>query len=166
MNWLRRPWAEDHERYMRVAVEAARRSAASGGAPIGAIVVDASGAVVAEGHSRVGPEGDPTSHAEMNAIRAATRRLGRVHLHDCTLYTTLEPCSMCLGASTWAGLGAVVFGADGSVTPPEYYDQVGYSAVEHARNARRDGDRRPLVIHGGVLLRETAALLGRERMAA
>ena len=96
----------------------------------------------------------------MNAIRAATTLLGRVHLHDCTLYTTLEPCSMCLGACTWAGLGEVVFGADGTVAPPEYYDQVRYSAIEHAVNARRDGDRRPLVVRGPVLLAETAALLG------
>ena len=166
MNWLRRPPVEDHERYMQAAVDAARRSAASGGAAIGAIVVDCGGRVVAEGHSLVGRHRDPTSHAEMNAIRAATRRLGRVHLHHCTLYTTLEPCSMCLGACTWAGLGAVVFGADGSVTPPEYYDQVHYSAIEHARHARRDGDRRPLVIQGGVLFAETAALLGEVRAAA
>lgn len=66
---------------------------------------------------------------------------------------------MCLGACTWAGLGEVVFGADGSVTPPEYYDQINYSAIEHAINARRDGDRRPLVIQGRVLLAETAPLL-------
>ena len=144
---------------MRLAVQAARRAAASGGAAIGAIVVDGPGEVIAEGHSLVGPDGDPTSHAEMNAIRAATTALGRVHLPDCTLYTTLEPCSMCLGACTWAGLGEVVFGADGSVAPPEYYDQVGYRAVEHAVNARRDGDRCPLVIRGRVLLGETARLL-------
>ena len=150
----------EHERHMRVAVEAARRAAANGGAAIGAIVVDGAGAVVAEGHSLVAPDCDPTSHAEMNAIRAAAKALRRFHLPDCTLYTTLEPCSMCLGACTWAGLGEVVFGADGSVTPLEYYDQVDYRAIEHAVNARRDGDRRPLVIRGQVLLAETAPLLG------
>jgi tRNA(Arg) A34 adenosine deaminase TadA len=144
---------------MRIAVEAARRAAANGGAAIGAIVVDGAGVVVAEGHSLVAPNCDPTSHAEMNAIRAAVKALGRLHLPDCTLYATLEPCSMCLGASTWAGLGEVVFGADGSVTPPEHYDQINYSAIEHATNARRDGDRRPLVIQGRVLLAETAPLL-------
>jgi hypothetical protein len=58
-----------------------------------------------------------------------------------------------------------MFGAGGSIAPPEYYDQVGYSAIEHARNARRDGDRRPLVIRGGVLLAETAVLLD-DRAAA
>ncbi len=66
---------------------------------------------------------------------------------------------MCLGASTWAGLGEVVFGADGSVTSVQYYDQVDYSALRASRNARRDGDREPLLIQGGILFRETAQLL-------
>jgi tRNA(Arg) A34 adenosine deaminase TadA len=144
---------------MRLAIAAARRAAQSGGAAIGAVILDRHGRVVAEGHSTVASDRDPTSHAEINAIRMAARRLGRFHLPDCTLYSTLEPCSMCLGACTWAGLGQVVFGADGSVTPIEYYDQVGYSALRAGRCARRDGDRRPLTIHGRVLFKETAQLL-------
>ena len=144
---------------MRLAIAAARRSAQSGGAAIGAVVINSHGRVVAEGHSTVAADGDPTSHAEVNAIRMAAKRLGRFHLLDCTLYTTLEPCSMCLGACAWAGLGEVVFGADGSVTPIEYYDQVGYSALGAGRRARRDGDRQPLMIQGGVLFKETAQLL-------
>lgn len=149
-----------HERHMRLAIRAARHAAEIGGASIGAVVIDAEGALVSEGHSLVGPDCDPTSHAEMNAIRAATKKLGRFHLPECTLYSTLEPCSMCLGATAWAGLGEIVFGADGSVTPEHYYDQVGYSAIRACRNIRRDGDRRQLLIQGGVLLNETAALLG------
>jgi tRNA(Arg) A34 adenosine deaminase TadA len=144
---------------MRLAVAAARRAAQNGGAAIGAVIVDRQGAVVAEGQSLVGPECDPTSHAEVNAIRSAARRLGRLHLPDCTLYSTLEPCSMCLGACAWADLGEVVFGADGSVAPVEYYDQVDYSALRASRKARRDSDGRPLMMQGGVLLRETAQLL-------
>jgi tRNA(Arg) A34 adenosine deaminase TadA len=152
--------ARRHEQHMRLAIQAARRAAEKGGASIGAVIVDADGALIAEGHSLVAPDCDPTSHAEMNAIRAATKKLGRFHLPECTLYSTLEPCSMCLGATAWAGLGEVVFGADGTVTPGHYYDQVGYSALRASRNARRDGDRRPLLIQGQVLLNETAALLG------
>jgi guanine deaminase len=144
---------------MRLAIAAAHRAAERGGAAIGAVIVDRHGRVVGEGHSMVARDQDPTSHAEINAIRMATGKLGRVHLPQCTLYSTLEPCSMCLGACTWAGLGAVVFGADGSVTPSEYYDQLEYSALRASRNARRDGDRRPLVIQGRVLLEETAQLL-------
>jgi tRNA(Arg) A34 adenosine deaminase TadA len=144
---------------MRLAIAAARRSAQSGGAQIGAVVVDRQGRVVVEGHSTVAPDRDPTSHAEINAIRLAAKGLGRFQLPDCTLYSTLEPCSMCLGACTWAGLGEVVFGADGSVTPIEYYDQVEYSALRAARSARRDGDRWPVMIQGRVLFKETAQLL-------
>jgi tRNA(Arg) A34 adenosine deaminase TadA len=156
-------WAlEEHERHMRLAIAAARRSEQSGGAAIGAVILDRHGRVVAEGHSTVAVDGDPTSHAEINAIRMAAKRLGRFHLPDCTLYTTLEPCSMCLGACAWAGLGEVVFGTDGSVTPIEYYDQVGYSALRTGRSARRDGDRRPLMIQGRVLFGETAQLLRRK----
>ena len=147
---------------MRLAVAAARRSAQNGGAAIGAAILDRHGAVVAEGESLVGPDCDPTSHAEINAIRMAAQRLGRFHLPDCTLYSTLAPCSMCLGACTWAGLGEVVFGADGSVTPIEYNDQVGYSALRASRSARRDGDRRPLMVQGRVLFEETAQLLETE----
>jgi tRNA(Arg) A34 adenosine deaminase TadA len=144
---------------MRLAIAAAHRSAQSGGAAIGAVILNRQGGVVAEGHSAVAADGDPTSHAEINAIRMAAKRLGRFHLPDCTLYTTLEPCSMCLGACAWTGLGEVVFGADGSVTPNEYYDQVGYSALRAGRSARRDGDRQPLLIQGRVLFTETAQLL-------
>ena len=66
---------------------------------------------------------------------------------------------MCLGACAWAGLGGVVFGADGTVTPEVYYDRAGYSAITHAVAARRDGDRAPLFVRGRVLFRSTAALL-------
>jgi tRNA(adenine34) deaminase len=149
-----------HEQHMRLAIQAARRAAQKGGASIGAVIIDAEGALVGEGHSLVAPDCDPISHAEVNAIRAATKRLGRFHLPDCTLYSTLEPCSMCLGATAWAGLGEVVFGADGSVTPERYYDRVDYCAIRASRDARRDGDRQPLLIQGRVLFDETALLLG------
>ena len=75
-----------------VRIQAARRAAAKGGAPIGAVIVDVEGALVAEGHSCVAPDCDPTSHAELNAVRKAARKLGQFHLPECTLYSTLEPC--------------------------------------------------------------------------
>jgi tRNA(Arg) A34 adenosine deaminase TadA len=149
----------DHERHMQLAIAEAHRAKALGGARIGAVIVDSNMKLVSTGHSLVTPTGDPTSHAEVNAIRAACRKLGRVHLPDCVLYSTLEPCSLFLGASAWAGLGGVVFGADGTVTPIEYYDRRGYSAIEHAACARRDGDGAPLRVMGRVLFDEAAALL-------
>jgi tRNA(Arg) A34 adenosine deaminase TadA len=149
-----------HERNMKMAITAARHSKALGGAAIGAVIVDSSGALVGSGHSLVGPRCDPLAHAETAAIEAAVKRVGRFHLPDLVLYCTLEPCSMCLGACAWAGLGGVVFGADGTVAPMAYYDRVDYRAVEHARKARRDGDRAPLFVRGRVLFEQASALLG------
>ncbi len=152
---------ETHERNMRLAIKAARVSVGLGGAPIGAVLVDDAGAAVAKGYSLVAPRRDPTAHAEMSAIRLAAGRRGRFHLSDLVLYSTLEPCSMCLGACAWASLGAVVFGADGNAAPAEYYDRVDYCAVCHAEGALRDGVRTPLPIRGRVLFGETATLLRR-----
>lgn len=153
-------WSDEtHERHMWSAIAAAHFSASLGGAAIGAVIVDRSGRVIAEGHSTVGPCCDPTAHAETSAIRLAARRLGRSHMPDLALYSTLEPCSMCLAACTWANLGAVVFGADGTVAPSSYFDRRNYCAVAHAAETRRDGARTPLPIRSGVLFEETAALL-------
>src|ERR1039458_7534144 len=110
---------------MREAIRVARES---NGALIGAVVVR-NDHLVAEGRSTVAPQCDPTAHAEIVAIRTAASKLGKFHLSDCTLYCTLEPCGMCLSACAWASLRAVVFGADYTTTPDEYYEQLGYSAV-------------------------------------
>lgn len=78
------------------------------GGPFGAVIVR-TGEVVARGWNRVLATQDPTAHAEVIAIREACRVLGRFHLEDCELYTTCEPCPMCLGAIYWARLRAVVY---------------------------------------------------------
>jgi guanine deaminase len=148
-----------HERHMRLAIEAAHRAAKLGGAAIGAVAVDLAGRPVSQGYSMVVPRCDPTAHAEMTAIRAAAATLGPFHLPDLVLYSTLEPCSMCLGACTWAALAGVVFGADRTVTSIDYYDQLSYCALERAKYTRRDGHGDPLFVLGGVLFEATAALL-------
>jgi tRNA(Arg) A34 adenosine deaminase TadA len=80
--------------------------------PFGAFVVrTATGDTVVRALNEVGPLLEPTAHGEIQAIRAACRRLKRVSLDGCTLYTTAEPCPMCMGAILWAGLDRVVFGA-------------------------------------------------------
>lgn len=150
---------ERHERHMRLAIAAAHRAAELGGAAIGAVIVDRGGVPVAHGYSLVAPSCDPTAHAEVMAIRRASAKLGRFHLPDLVLYSTLEPCSMCLGACTWAALGGVVFGAGGEATPISYYDQRSYCARERAKRSRRDGRGDPLRVLGGVLRDATAALL-------
>ena len=96
---------------MRAALEEARAAPGTGDVPVGAVVLDASGAVIARGRNRREADGDPTAHAEIVAIRAAARSAGQWRLDGLTLVVTLEPCTMCAGAITAARLGRVVFGA-------------------------------------------------------
>jgi tRNA(Arg) A34 adenosine deaminase TadA len=155
-----RHWsAQRHAANMGLAIREARRAVELGGAAIGAVIVDAGDRVLGVGHSLVGVRRDPLAHAELGAIGEAARRTGRFHLPDLVLYCTLEPCSMCLGACAWAGLGGVFFGADGTVASPALYDRAGYSALEQARDSRRDGYREPLYVRGRICFAETARLL-------
>jgi tRNA(Arg) A34 adenosine deaminase TadA len=97
---------------MRRALDLARAAAAADEVPVGAVLVDAGGALLAEAHNRVEADRDPTAHAEMLAIRAAAARLGAKRLPGCTLYVTLEPCAMCAAAASFARLARVVFAAE------------------------------------------------------
>jgi tRNA(adenine34) deaminase len=96
---------------MRTALEEARAALQTGDVPVGAVVLDASGTVIARGRNRREADGDPTAHAEIVAIRAAARAVGEWRLDGLTLIVTLEPCTMCAGAITAARLSRVVFGA-------------------------------------------------------
>lgn len=96
---------------MRAALAEAEAAAAVGDVPVGAVVTDASGAVIARGHNRREADGDPTGHAELDAIRAAAQAIGEWRLDGLTLVVTLEPCTMCAGAITNARLSRLVFGA-------------------------------------------------------
>jgi guanine deaminase len=96
---------------LRRAIEWAVRSVELGGGPFGAVVVHA-GQVVGEGHNRVTLDCDPTAHAEVVALRAAAATLGRFDLAGCVLYSSCEPCPMCLGAAHWSRVERVVFAAD------------------------------------------------------
>lgn len=98
--------------FLRRAVELARGNLASGdGGPFGAVVV-VDGRIVGEGSNQVVRSHDPTAHAEVVAIRAASRALTRFHLDDATLYTSCEPCPMCLSAAHWAQISRIVYAAD------------------------------------------------------
>jgi tRNA(adenine34) deaminase len=96
---------------MRAALAEARAALDSGDVPVGAVILDASGTVIARGSNRREADGDPTAHAEIVAIRAAARTVGEWRLDGLTLVVTLEPCTMCAGAITAARLSRVVFGA-------------------------------------------------------
>ena len=96
---------------MRAALAEARAAGDSGDVPVGAAILDASGTVIARGRNRREADGDPTAHAEIVAIRAAARSVGRWRLDGLTLVVTLETCTMCAGAITAARLGRLVYGA-------------------------------------------------------
>ena len=96
---------------MEAALAEARDALGTGDIPVGAVVLDASGTVIARGRNRREADGDPTAHAEIVAIRAAARSVGEWRLDGLTLVVTLEPCTMCAGAITAARLSRVVFGA-------------------------------------------------------
>jgi tRNA(adenine34) deaminase len=96
---------------MRAALAEAAEAAATGDVPVGAVVHDAAGSVVARARNRREADGDPTAHAEILAIRAAARAVGSWRLDGLTLVVTLEPCTMCAGAITTARLSRLVYGA-------------------------------------------------------
>jgi tRNA(adenine34) deaminase len=98
------------EGYMRRALELARQGQAEGEVPVGAVVV-LDDAVVGEGWNRPIAAADPTAHAEIQALRAAARTVGNYRLAGASLYVTLEPCAMCVGAMFHARIARVVFGA-------------------------------------------------------
>ena len=102
---------EGDTRALEQAVERAIRNVADGGGPFGAVIVRA-GEVVAMGENRVTRDNDPTAHAEVVAIRRACTALETFVLAGCTLYTSCEPCPLCLAACLWARLDRVVFAAD------------------------------------------------------
>ena len=96
---------------MRAALAEAAAAARTADVPVGAVILDAHGKVVARGRNRREADGDPTAHAEIVAIRAAARAVGSWRLDGLTLVVTLEPCTMCAGAITVARLSRLVYGA-------------------------------------------------------
>jgi tRNA(Arg) A34 adenosine deaminase TadA len=106
---------------MKLALAEAEAAAARGDVPVGAVLVDGEGRVLATAGNRVEADHDPTAHAEMLVLRAGAARMGAARLAGCDLYVTLEPCAMCAGAIALARLRRLYFGA---------YDPKG-GAVEH-----------------------------------
>ena len=125
------------EDFMRRALELARRAEAEGEVPVGAVVVE-DGKIVGEGWNRPISANDPTAHAEIQALRSASASKKNYRLTGATLYVTLEPCDMCVGAMFHARIGRTVFGA----TDPK--KQVLKNQVK---------------LEGGVLAQECGALL-------
>ncbi len=134
---------------MAFALECARRAAREGEVPVGAVLV-AGDEVIAEGWNRPVATHDPTAHAEIVALRAAAQRLGNYRLSNCTLYATLEPCTMCMGALMNARVARLVFAA--------------WDGKAGACGSVLDLPREPRLTHrmdvfGGVLIDQASALL-------
>jgi tRNA(adenine34) deaminase len=130
---------EHDEDWMRVALDEARAAPGHGDVPVGAVVVGPDGVELGRGRNRREQAGDPTAHAELEALRAAARALGSWRLDGCTLVVTLEPCSMCAGGMVQARVARLVFGADdpkaGAVT--SLFDLVRDPRLPHRVEVRR-----------------------------
>ncbi len=136
--------------FMELALEQATRAMAQGEVPVGAVLVDRRGRVVAARGNRIETDRDPTAHAEMLVLRTAAARLGTPRLADCDLYVTLEPCAMCAQAIAFARVRRLYFGAA---------DPKG-GGVEHGARmfAQPTCHHRPEV-YGGIDARRASALL-------
>lgn len=95
--------------FMREAIRLANESVAKGGGPFGAVIVK-DGKIIAGSSNSVTLDNDPTAHAEVNTIRKACRAMGSFNLDGCVIYTSCEPCPMCLGAIYWAGINRIYYG--------------------------------------------------------
>jgi len=101
----------EKQEFMRRAIQLSLESVKHGGGPFGAVIVK-EGKIIAEAANRVTLDNDPTAHAEVNAIRQAARSLGKFDLSGCDIYTSCEPCPMCLGAIYWAHLDHIYYGCN------------------------------------------------------
>jgi tRNA(adenine34) deaminase len=138
------------ERWMHRALEMAAEGAAAGEVPVGAVLLDAGGRLLAEGWNRPLGTCDPTAHAEVVVLRSAGMRLGNYRLPGTTLYVTLEPCVMCVGALVHARVARLVYGAPDPKT----------GAIESVfRLLEGDFHNHRVEVTGGVLAAECGARL-------
>jgi tRNA(Arg) A34 adenosine deaminase TadA len=138
-----------HDTFMRAALVEARRALAAGEVPVGAVVT-LDGEVIGAGFNQPISSSDPTAHAEIVALRAAAARAGNYRLTGATMYVTVEPCLMCVGALVHARIGTVVFGT----TEPK-----AGAVVSMTRAHELPGLNHRLQIEGGVLEAECREML-------
>ncbi|NJL62036.1 MAG: nucleoside deaminase [Methylacidiphilales bacterium] len=105
-----------HRQWMTQALQLAKSAGDAGDIPVGAVIVNSQGKLIAQGENRKERDCDPTAHAEIVALRMAAKLLQNWRLHECTLYVTLEPCPMCAGAIVQARIGILVYGVDDAKT--------------------------------------------------
>ena len=128
---------DDDKRFMQMAIDASVENVRNGGGPFGAVIVK-DGALVATGVNRVTANSDPTAHAEVSAIRNACQKLGTFKLTGCVIYTSCEPCPMCLSAIYWSGIEKIYYGntaidAKGIDFDDQYiYDEISRAALDRS----------------------------------
>lgn len=145
------------EQFMRLAIREAKKSQGTKGAPIGAVLVK-NGEIIATGWSLVWPKKDPSAHAETECMRSACQKLQSLDLSGCTLYSTLESCSMCLGCAGWTSLSEIVFGAYQEDVPENPYELSDYHAEKHAEKLIPASGGK-IKVRGGVLREECKDLM-------
>lgn len=102
----------NHEANLKKAIYLSQQSVNNGSSPFGCIIVNKDNQIIGEGYNRVALDNDPTAHGEITAIRNACKNLNTFDLSGCILYTSCEPCPMCLNACKWANISEVYFSAD------------------------------------------------------
>ena len=142
-------WSETDLGHMRSALAEAETAAQKGEVPVGAVVV-AGGEIIGRGHNRSETDNDPSAHAEIVALREAARKTGNYRLTDATLYVTLEPCAMCMGALVQARIERLVFGA---------YDPKAGAVGSAIDLSDSPSFNHRFEINGGVLAEECGAVL-------
>ncbi len=141
-----------HSDYMSLAISKAKEGIDSGQSPFGAVIVK-DGKVVSNAHNRVWKTCDPTAHAEVNAIREAAKNLNTIDLSGTVMYTTCEPCPMCLSAIHWAKIDKVYYGATIADAAKANFQELKFPAKELARQG---GSK--LIVEDGIMQTECASL--------
>jgi guanine deaminase len=127
----------NQEKFMQRAINLSRKSVKLGGGPFGAVIVK-NGEIIAEASNGVTKNNDPTGHAEINAIRKAAKELQNFDLNGCEIYSSCEPCPMCLGAIYWAGLDQLYFAnTKEDAAQIQFDDQFIYEEIEKPFQERR-----------------------------
>lgn len=140
---------KDDIHYMNLALKEAKKSISIDEVPVGALIVQ-NGKVIAKAHNEREKTNDPTGHAEILAIRKACRKIGSWRLVDCTIYVTIEPCSMCAGTILWTRMAKIVYGAR---------DPKGGALGSSYNLFAQKGLNHQLEIQGGILENECALLV-------